>query len=305
MAMAPVPSGAVLTYPNVQENFSQTIASFTSLSSTFAETSPHIGIYEDAYDIWFNGFGAAHTELMIWVDNEKQVPAGTKMATTTLGGHTYDVWRTSDGSCIAFVATVTFTSGTVDLLEIFDWIVGQTWLPSSATLSQVDFGVEIVDTAGANATYQFTDFSIAARPEAERDSASGGARDPQPHPRDFLQLLGHLESLSRGCARPVTRIVRHRQTGEELAPELVVVLLVRLDDLAVEARGGLIAARDAEADELLVADDGQRLARELPRSDPLDGRFERREPLQQRGARARLRTAPRRSRRPARRGASR
>jgi hypothetical protein len=155
--------GAVLTYPNVQENFSQTIASFTAVSSTFAETSPHVGIYEDAYDIWFDGFGAGHTELMIWVDNYGQVPTGSKVATTTFGGRTYDVWRTSDGSYIALVATVTFTSGTVDLLQIFDYLVGQTWLASSDTLSQIDFGVEIVDTAGAPATYQFTDFSIAAQ----------------------------------------------------------------------------------------------------------------------------------------------
>jgi glycosyl hydrolase family 12 len=152
--------GAVLTYPNVQENFSQAVSSFKAISSTFAETSPHVGIYEDAYDIWFDGFGAGHTELMIWVDNFNQVPAGSKAATVTLGGRTYDAYRTTDGSYIAFVATVTFTSGTVDLLEIFNWIVGQNWLTSSATLSQIDFGVEIVDTAGSPATYDFTNFFI-------------------------------------------------------------------------------------------------------------------------------------------------
>jgi hypothetical protein len=99
---------------------------------------------------------------MIWVDNEKQVPAGTKVTTMTFGGRAYDVWRSSDGSYIALVATATFTSGTIDLLEIFKWIVSQTWLTSSDTLSQIDFGVEIVDTAGGNATYAFTDFSITA-----------------------------------------------------------------------------------------------------------------------------------------------
>jgi hypothetical protein len=154
--------GAVLTYPNVQENFSQTVGSFQAISSTFAETSPHVGIYEDAYDIWFNGFGAGHTEVMIWVDNSKQVPAGSKAATTTLGGRAYDVYRTSDGSYVAFVASQTFTSGTVDLLEIFDYMVGKSWLTTSDTLSQIDFGVEIVDTAGSPATYEFTNFSITA-----------------------------------------------------------------------------------------------------------------------------------------------
>jgi hypothetical protein len=155
--------GAVLTYPNVQENFSQTIASFNALTSTFAEASPHVGIYEDAYDIWFNGFGAGHTELMIWVDNEKQVPAGDKVATTTLDGRAYDVWKTSDSSYIAFVATATFTSGSIDLLQIFNYMVTEGWVASSAMLSQIDFGVEIVDTAGGNGIYQFMDFSITAK----------------------------------------------------------------------------------------------------------------------------------------------
>ena len=41
--------GAVKTYPNAQENFNEKkISSFRTISSTFAETSPHIGIYEDA-----------------------------------------------------------------------------------------------------------------------------------------------------------------------------------------------------------------------------------------------------------------
>ncbi len=65
-----------------------------------------------------------------------------------------------DNSYIALVSTVTFSSGSVDPLEIFDWTISQGW-PSSSTLGQIDFGVEIVSTGGANATYQFSDFSIA------------------------------------------------------------------------------------------------------------------------------------------------
>lgn len=155
--------GAVLTYPNVHEDFADVaLNTFKTITSTFAESSPHVGIYEDAYDIWFNGFGSGHTELMIWVDNEKQLPSGNKQATQAFSGHTYDAYRTSDGSYIALVATANFTSGTIDLLEVFDWIVSKGWLASNAPLSQIDFGVEIVDTAGAPATYTFTDFSITA-----------------------------------------------------------------------------------------------------------------------------------------------
>ena len=156
-------AGAVETYPNVQMNFNDVpIRSIHTATSTFAETSPHVGIYEDAYDIWLNGVATkGSNQIMIWVDNYNRVPTGSQVATTTLGGRTYDVWKTSDNSYIALVSTVTFSSGSVDLLEIFVWTISQGWLPSSSTLGQIDFGVEIVSTGGANATYQFSDFSIA------------------------------------------------------------------------------------------------------------------------------------------------
>jgi Glycosyl hydrolase family 12 len=155
-------AGAVKTYPNAQMNFNEVpIASLHGVMSRFAETSPHVGVYDDAYDIWLNGIATAgSTEIMVWVDNYNQVPKGSQVTTKPFGDRTYDVWMTPDSSYIALVSTVTFTSGTVDLLEIFSWAIAQNWLPQSATLDQIDFGVEIVSTGGANATYQFNDFSI-------------------------------------------------------------------------------------------------------------------------------------------------
>ncbi len=157
-------AGAVKTYPNVQMNFNDpAISSFTSIASTFAETSQHVGIYEDAYDIWLNGIATnGSTEVMIWVDNWKQVPAGSKVATAMFDGRSYDVWRTSDGSYIAFVASATFTSGTIDLLAIFQWMMSHGYLAANATLSQIDFGIEICSTDSADTTFQVTDFAIAA-----------------------------------------------------------------------------------------------------------------------------------------------
>lgn len=155
-------AGAVKTYPNVQMTYNEpAISSFHTITSTFAETSPHVGIYEDAYDIWTNGIASAgSTEFMIWVDNYNQVPAGSQVANANIGGRAYDVWKTSDNSYIAFVATTTVTSGSVDILAIFNWTIQQGWLAATSTLGQIDFGVEICSTNGSNATFQFTDFSI-------------------------------------------------------------------------------------------------------------------------------------------------
>jgi hypothetical protein len=152
--------GAVKTYPNVHEDFSEPrISSFHTISSTFSEQSPHVGIYEDAYDIWLNGVASSgSTEVMVWTENYHQLPSGSVQATVTLDGRTYTVWR--QGSYIAFEAATNFSSGTVNLLGIFNWIMAKGWIPSTSTLGQIDYGAEIVSTGGSPATFSFTDFSV-------------------------------------------------------------------------------------------------------------------------------------------------
>jgi hypothetical protein len=155
--------GAVKTYPNSHRDFDNNpaIDSFQSITSTFAETSPHTGIYEDAYDIWLNGIASSgSTEVMIWTENYHQVPSGSVMGSATFDGRSYTVWKS--GSYIAFVANTNFTSGTVNLLEIFKWIMAQGWIPASSTLGQVDYGAEIVSTNNVPATFTFSNFAVNA-----------------------------------------------------------------------------------------------------------------------------------------------
>jgi hypothetical protein len=161
--------GAVKTYPNVHRDYSSVpISSFESMSSGFAETSPHIGIYDFAYDIWINGIAKPGcTELMIWNENFKQVPAGRHVQDVTFGGKTYNAYKTNGNSYIAFVAATNFTSGTVDLLDIMKWTMAKGWLSRKSTLNQICFGVEIVSTDDAEATFRVTSFSIDAKDSFE------------------------------------------------------------------------------------------------------------------------------------------
>jgi len=153
-------AGAVKTYPNVHKDFNAPVSSFNTITSSYAEVSPSSGIWNFAYDIWLNGTASAgSTEVMIWNDVKGQTPAGSKVTTVTLGGKTYDVWKTSNSSYIAFVLKSYDNSGTVNLLEMFNWITAQGWL-SNPTLSQIDYGVEIVSTDGAPMTFKFTNFSL-------------------------------------------------------------------------------------------------------------------------------------------------
>jgi hypothetical protein len=153
--------GAVKTYPNAHMDFSSepAISSFHSIDSTFAENSPDTGIYEDAYDIWINGVASSgSTEIMIWTQNHGQSPSGSVAGSVTLDGHAYTVWRS--GSYIAFVANTNFSSGSLNLLGYFNWVIGQGWMPASSTLGQVDYGAELVSTNSAPATFSFTNFSV-------------------------------------------------------------------------------------------------------------------------------------------------
>jgi hypothetical protein len=155
-------AGAVKTYPNVHKDYANTrVSSLSALSSSFAATSPHKGIYDVAYDIWLNGVATSgSTEIMIWTDNFHQVPAGDRVRTVALGGRTYNAWKTPDNGYIALVPTVTITAGTLNLLAIFKFTIAQGWLAAGSTLGQICYGVEIVSTGGTNQTFNFTNFAI-------------------------------------------------------------------------------------------------------------------------------------------------
>jgi hypothetical protein len=155
-------SGEVKTYPNVHKDYSgRTISSFTTLSSSFAATSPNVGIYNVAYDLWLNG--VPNDEIMIWTDNFHQFPAGSKFASNvSFSGYLWNVYATSGNGYIAFVPanSARVTSGTINIKAMLDYLVAQGRRSASDTVDQIGYGVEIVDTGGAPATWNFTNFSI-------------------------------------------------------------------------------------------------------------------------------------------------
>jgi hypothetical protein len=177
--------GAVKTYPNVHKDYASTpIESFDSITSTFAETSPHVGIYNVAYDIWINGIATAGcTEIMIWTDNFLQTPGGKYVQDVTFGERTYKAYKRANSGYIAFVATTNFTSGTVDLLNITKWVIAKGWLSSQSTLNQICFGVEMVSTDDTDATFKVTEFSIDSKlePTLSSRAPAGDATNDQVH----------------------------------------------------------------------------------------------------------------------------
>jgi hypothetical protein len=164
LATQPKPGdNGVQTYPNVHKDYSN-VALFNAdgtpkiRSSKFAAKTPATCtgcVYDVAYDIWLGQNFS--NELMIWTDNKGQTPAGTKQGTVTFAGQTYDVWH--DSGYTAYVSQVTQKYGTMPLASFFADMKSRGWLPT-ATTWQVDYGVEIVSTAGVQQRFDFTDFSI-------------------------------------------------------------------------------------------------------------------------------------------------
>jgi hypothetical protein len=152
---------SVKTYPNVHRDFnSPKISSLKSVTSSFAESGPGTGTYENAYDIWLNGIanpGGGSDEVMIWNENHGQIPGGSPQGTVTFDGRSFTVWK-GDGNYFAFVANQTFTSGSLNLLDLFQYLISKGWVPANSTLSEICYGVEVVSTNGAE-TFNFTNFS--------------------------------------------------------------------------------------------------------------------------------------------------
>jgi hypothetical protein len=154
--------GGVKTYPNSHYNYSDPpeISSLKSVTSTFGQTIPNNGDFEDAYDIWLNGTaGAGGDEVMIWTHNHGEYPAGSPVTQATFDGQSYTVWKGDNGP-VSFVSNSSVDSGNLNLLQFFQWLINKGWEPSNSRLNQVDYGVEINSTGGGQETFGFNNFSV-------------------------------------------------------------------------------------------------------------------------------------------------
>ena len=138
---------AVETYPCVQKNYNNVpVSSFSLIRNGFTESMPTgaAGLdAEAADDIWLNDY---NLEVMIWVDNHGQTPAGHVIARATIFGQRFTLWQ--GGSTYTFALNHNETSGVTHILAAIQWLVGHGYVPANATLTQVNFGWEIASTDG-------------------------------------------------------------------------------------------------------------------------------------------------------------
>ncbi|MEV4577544.1 hypothetical protein AB0K16_30310 [Nonomuraea jabiensis] len=153
-------TGGVKSYPNATKYVGKRISALGSATSSFNVTVPNGGSYATAYDIWDS---ANAYEIMLWMNKHGAVgPLGTRQTGATVGGHSWDVYRGSNGAnqVFSFVRTGNTNSGAVDIKAILNWLRTNGWM-GDVTLGNVQFGYEITSSSGGM-DFVTNSFSVSA-----------------------------------------------------------------------------------------------------------------------------------------------
>ncbi|MEU1805370.1 hypothetical protein [Streptomyces sp. NPDC019937] len=141
-------TGGIKSYPNAKKVVGKKISAINSLTSSYNVTVPASGAYNTSYDIWDSNHAY---EIMLWVNKTGPVgPLGTSQGTVTLGGHTWTVYKGSNGSnqVFSFIRSSNSSSGTVDIKSIVNWIKNTKGWFGDVTIGDVQFGYEITSSSG-------------------------------------------------------------------------------------------------------------------------------------------------------------
>lgn len=141
-------TGGIKAYPNATRWIGKRVSQLGTTTSSFNVSVPTSGVaFTSAYDIWSSD--NAH-EIMLWMNKYGPVgPLGTFQSRTSVGGHTWDIYRGSNGAnqVYSFVRTSNTNSGSVDIRAIAQWIRSAGWF-GDVTIGNVQFGYEITSSSG-------------------------------------------------------------------------------------------------------------------------------------------------------------
>lgn len=172
-ARCPTTDCAVEAFVSAQYNFDnqpgvQELSDIAYMTSTFRETMPTGNMYtngfdsEAAYDIWCDN---NDLEVMIWVDNQGQTPGGQEIATVRLFGQEFIVYHSGsltdlNSGTYTFVLASNETSGLVNILDVYRWLITNGYISASDYMTQFNFGWEIASTAGQSDTFRLNSLTL-------------------------------------------------------------------------------------------------------------------------------------------------
>jgi len=160
----------VQAYPDSETSIGNVnLSSLGAVNSSFNFSVPNAPYFDAAYDLWTNN---NVDEVMVWEDWNGNGPIASSYDCNQLGvsgcpfatnvsidGVTYDVFQGyTNHNVVSFLRISKTTSGSVNLLDLMNWLVSQGKL-TSQTFSTADFGFEIGDTNGSQ-TFTVNSFSV-------------------------------------------------------------------------------------------------------------------------------------------------
>jgi len=168
--------GAPATYPSIYKgchwgacttgsNLPIQVSALTSAVSSWSTTQPASGAYDVAYDLWTNsapttGGQPDGSEIMIWQNSRGGVsPFGSRVATATIGGLTWDVWtgRQVSWNIVSYVLQGGSTSFTnLDIRALINDSVARGTTNASHYLIDAEAGFEIWQGGQGLATNSFS-----------------------------------------------------------------------------------------------------------------------------------------------------
>lgn len=164
--------GGIKSYPNVEKKVNYTVSSMPDITASFNTSSPNWGAYNTAFDIWYDNNAY---EIMLWMNWQGDIgpisynygcsgypsTACPSAYNVYVGGHTWNVYRGSNGSNIvySFLRTSNTTSGTVNITEISKWLANNGWFSWNTNLQNIQFGWEITSCSGG-ADFRISSYSV-------------------------------------------------------------------------------------------------------------------------------------------------
>lgn len=141
-------TGGIKSYPNQTKAINKSITSLGSLSSSYNVSVPSSGAYNTSYDIWDTDHDY---EIMLWVNKTGPVgPIGSSQGSVSLGGHSWNVFKGTNGAneVFSFIRTSNSSSGTVNILPILKWIKDTKKWMGNETIGDMQFGYEVTSSSG-------------------------------------------------------------------------------------------------------------------------------------------------------------
>jgi len=181
VANYPSSGSGVQAYPDSEISLGNVnLSSLSAVNSSFNfSVSGSTPYYDAAYDLWTNG---NVDEVMVWEQWKGDGPIASSYSCNQLGvsgcpfatnvsidGVTYDVFQGyTNHNVVSFLRTSQASSGSVNLLDLMNWVANQGKL-TSKTFSTADFGFEITKTVGSQ-TFTVNSYSLS--------TSSGGGCTP-------------------------------------------------------------------------------------------------------------------------------